>query len=493
MIRRIFCFLIIMMTSAFVSRAEHYYRLYLKDKPDSFLCNFSDRAEMRRSFQYIEYDSTDFVVSPLYLDMLRSENLKVVVTSRWLNAAVVCSLNGEKIEDDFWTRFDFVDSVKCVQNDIRPEKKLRRKMTIVKDEPRTRSLKDNCLIPHREIGLNVLHEAGFRGDGKLIAVLDGGFKNVDVLQSINKNVIGWHDMYSPDEDEYMLSEEPHGTQCLSILSADGSKDLYGAAPESMYYLIRSENSLSESPLEEDMWVAAAEFADSIGADIISSSLGYLTFDDESMDHSQDELAKGIVFISRGAEIATRKGMLVCVAAGNERQTDWGALDFPADVENVLTVGASNKDLIPAFFSSPGFLFPYVKPDMICRGEKAFFVDCETEGVCTGNGTSYATPLMAGACASLWSSMPKLSSLELLEIVRKSARSHSCPDSLGGRGLADIGLALGYLFEYNSIGNVEEKVEIECSSIFDLEGKILVKKQFGYFTVKNKKLLFVKER
>ena len=90
-------------------------------------------------------------------------------------------------------------------------------------------------------------------------------------------------------------------------------------------------------------------------------------------------------------------------------------------------------------------------------------------------------------------MPKLSSLELLEIVRKSARNHSCPDSLGGRGLADIGLALDYLFEYNSIDNVEEKVEIECSSIFDLEGKILVKKQFGYFTVKNKKLLFVKER
>lgn len=479
-----------MVTSAFVSRAEHYYRLYLKDKPNSNLCNLSDRAELRRSFQNIEHDSTDFVVSPLYLDMLRKENLIIVTTSRWLNTAVVCSLNGEKIEDVFWTRFDFVDSVKCVHNDVGPEKKVNGKKTTNKGESRTRTQDDDCLSPHREIGLNVLHEAGFRGEGKLIAVLDGGFKNVDVLQSINKNVIGWHDMYSPDDDEYMLTEEPHGTQCLSIMAADGSADLYGSARESMYYLIRSENSSSESPLEEDMWVAAAEFADSIGADIISSSLGYLTFDDESMNHSQVALTKGIAFISRGAEIATKKGMLVCVAAGNERQTDWGTLDFPADVENVLTVGASNKDLIPAFFSSPGFLSPYVKPDVLCRGEIAYFVDCETEEISVGNGTSYSTPLMAGACASLWSALPSLSSLELLEIVRKSSRNYSSPDSIGGFGIACFDSIFD---EYNAIENGSKKLEISNHSVYDLEGKKISKMSQNSFYVKNKKILFVGNR
>lgn len=479
-----------MITSAFASKAEHYYRLYLKDKPNSNICNFSDRAEMRRATQNIEYDSTDFVVSPMYLDLLTNENLRVVVTSRWLNTVVVCSLNKEKIEDDYWTRFDFVDSIKCVHNNIGPKEKVRRKKLISEVSPSLRVGEDNVLTPHQEIGLNVLHEAGFSGEGKLIAVIDGGFKNVDVLQSINKNVIGWHDMYYPDDDKYMLTEEPHGTQCLSIMSADGSSGLYGSAPESMYYLIRSENSLSESPLEEDMWVAAAEFADSIGADIISSSLGYLTFDDESMNHSQDALTKGIAFISRGAEIATKKGMLVCVAAGNERQTDWGTLDFPADVENVLTVGASNKDLIPAFFSSPGFLSPYVKPDVLCRGENAYFVDCETEEISVGNGTSYSTPLMAGACASLWSALPSLSSLELLEIVRKSSRNYSSPDSIGGFGIACFDSIFD---EYNAIENGSKELEISNHSVYDLEGKKISKMSQNSFYVKNKKILFVGNR
>lgn len=480
-------------TSAFASKAEHYYRLYLKDKPNSNLCNFSDRAEMRRAIQNIECDSTDFVVSPLYLDLLTNENLRVVATSRWLNTVVVCSLNKEKIEDDFWPRFDFVDSVTCVHNNIGSKEKQRRKKSISEVTSSLLTNEDDVLIPHKEIGLNVLHEAGFRGEGKLIAVLDGGFKNVDVLQSINKNVIGWHDMYSPDNDEYILIEEPHGTQCLSIMSADGSSGLYGSAPESMYYLIRSENSLSESPLEEDMWVAAAEFADSIGADIISSSLGYLTFDDESMNHSQDELTKGTVFISRGAEIATKKGMLVCVAAGNERQTDWGALDFPADVEDVLTVGASNKDLIPASFSSPGFLYPYVKPDVMCRGELAYFVDCETEGISTGNGTSYATPLMAGACASLWSAAPNLPSLELLNIIHRYGNNYFDPDKVGGFGIVDLGLAIDVIVNYDSIEKLDRHLKRNDVLSIDLAGNILPERLSGNFYIINKKLIFIRKR
>ena len=481
----------LMMLVTFDMSATYRYRLYLNGKPESELCHFSDRALSRREAQRIECDSTDYVVSPVYISALQQSGLKVVVTSRWLNTVVVGMPDGEAVEDEVWSQFDFLDSVVCVSTDADQIRKPKKKDWVTDASVASLSVVDNYMRPHKELKVTSLYDAGYKGQGKLIAVLDGGFLGADKQPSINKNLIGVCDMFEPTDSVYIFEEEEHGTHCLSVMSSDGSLKLLGSAPEAEYFLIRTECSQSETLLEEDMWVAGAELADSIGADLINSSLGYMTFDDPEQDHLHDELAKDVVFISRGAQIAASKGMLVCVAAGNERQTDWRAINFPADARDVLAVGALTKDLVPSAFTSPGFLSPYVKPDVACRGTNAFVLDPYSGNPAVGSGTSYATPLMCGACASLWSAVPTLTAMEVVDIVRKSAHNYDNPDILSGYGLPDFEVALELAKQVSCIEQIEEnRGENSFVGTYGLSGLKLNKGALPGFFVQDGKLYFI---
>lgn len=475
-----------MLFVALDASATHHYRLYLNGKPDSRLCNFSERAKDRRENQSIEYDDTDLEVSPAYISRLAEAGLKVVVVSRWMNTVVVCSEKEEGLDSSFWQDFDFVDSVLCVK---KPTQRTRTFSVARSERHYASDVTDDFMTPHKEINATALYDAGFRGQGKLIAILDGGYNRVNVYMSINKNVVGLKDMYNPGSGAMQETTDNHGTECLSIMSADGTMSLLGTAPEAEYLLIRTEEAETESPLEEDMWIAGAEYADSIGADLISSSLGYFAFDDESLNYKQSLLAQDIAFISRGAQIAATKGIFVCLAAGNERQSAWGAIDFPADAKDVLAVASVNPQLESSSFTSPGFLEPYVKPDVACRGEKSYFLNPETGRIENGNGTSFATPLMCGACASLWSAVPDLTSMQLLDVVRRSSSNFDSPNIFTGYGLPDFAKALSILNVETSFGSIVIEEAKNIDETYTLDGVCVSGSPGCGLFVKNGKIVY----
>ena len=420
------------------SRAEHRYRLTLDGKPGSDWTTLTSRAQERRVRQGIGRDSMDLEVSPLYLAELRAAGLQIVTKSRWLNTVVVMRKDGTEVDD--WSQLAFVTKVEMLTTTQRasvPEPAmadLRKANAIDSDDCSAPLTQVNALVP--------LYEAGYRGQGMLVAVLDAGFQNVDRWSWLMERVVGACDLYLPlSGQDRTYTADMHGSCCLSIMASPQSHGVWGTAQEAQYYLVRTETDRSETQLEEDMWVAGAELADSLGADVISSSLGYTTFDDDLDSHSVEQFCQGATQISRGAQAAACKGILVCNAAGNEGNKAWLRLLFPADVEEVLTVGGVTPQGTAVNFTSRGFLTPYVKPDVSARANHCYTVSTSGSAVSTGAGTSYATPLIAGLCASLWSAVPSLTAEQLREAVRQSASRWSAPDSIVGYGIPDFGKAL----------------------------------------------------
>lgn len=426
--------------------AEYRYRLMLDGKPDSQMTEFSDRAIERRQRQGIELDSTDLQVSPLYQQQLMEAGLKIVSRSRWMNSVVVMSPDGKAIDEDLWQTFPFVLSHEAVTTTQHANRapKFRQEEELLKGGINPGGL-ETCSAPMLELNAkSSLYDAGYRGQGMLIAVLDGGFKNIDKYSWLMNKVVGYYDMYAPQDTVSLFRNETHGACCFSIMGSSQSHGVFGSAQNADYYLIRTEANDCEVPLEEDMWVAGAEMADSIGADLISSSLGYYEFDNPFQKHTHSQFATNEVFVSQGAKIASRKGMLICNAAGNEADNSWKRIIFPADVEDVLTVGGTNPDRTPAYFTSRGFMTPYVKPDVSCRATSCYTVNANSSNGTASNdgaGTSFATPLMCGLAASLWSAVPELLPADIRQVIRESANQYAQPDSILGYGMPDFGVAL----------------------------------------------------
>ena len=303
---------------------------------------------------------------------------------------------------------------------------------------------------------------------------------------MNRNVVGGRDMYAAMRGEsYLYKDEMHGTCCLSIMASPLERGVCGTAQDAKYYLMVSESNESETQMEEDMWVAAVELADSLGADVVSSSLGYFTYETEFNDHNFDEFCQDKVVISRGANVACKKGMLVCVAAGNERNKSWVRLTFPADVEDVLAVGAVTPAGEVAYFSSAGFTVPYVKPDVMGRGTRCYVVTSRGGVSSNGQGTSYATPFIAGLCTSLWSAVPQLTAAQIRQVVRESASQYNEPDSLMGYGIPDFGVALEkarVLVEEMGIDEVRADVPRAEERGYDLMGRMVGRGARGGFRV-----------
>lgn len=455
----IICMVVMLLLLHDAAWAEYRYRLHLDGKPGSGYVALSERAQQRRDRQGIGLDSTDLVVSPLYLDALKDEGLRVVTMSRWLNTVVVMRPDGTAIAEESLMDLGFVTRIDTLTTTQRAS--ARRRTDPVDDAGIATGVipaGDNCTSPLRQVNAyKTLYEAGYRGAGMLVAILDAGFLDVDRWDWLKDRVVGTRDLYARNEEESQIyTSDSHGTCCYSIMVSPKSHGVCGTAQEADYYLIRTETVDSESELEEDMWIAGAELADSIGADVISSSLGYYEFDKGLVSHTQDEFAQGTAQISRGAEVACRKGMLVCNAAGNEGSNAWHRLLFPADVEDVLTVGGVNSSGAVTSFSSRGFTVPYIKPDVLARASQCYTINVNSStGAATssGAGTSYATPLMAGLCTSLWSAVPELTPAQLRDAVRQSASYYTRPDSIHGYGLPDFGEALRLAREWT--GHTDE--------------------------------------
>lgn len=421
----------------------HYsiYRLWLQDKkgtdftlrhPEKFL---SEKALRRRYKQNLQVDSTDLPISQRYLERIEKVGLHVIGGSKWNNTALVKVTDKKTLENISQLSFvKIADKVFEAPDSIVPEQR----ETIVVDSTAKFMVKTNSygLGKHQIEMLNglKLHEAGFRGDGMTIAIIDGGFQNVDKIPYFkNVNIIGQRDFVYPyNADVYGLGD--HGTMVLSDIGANVDSMFIGTAPHASFVLLRSEDGPTEYLVEEDWWVQAVEYADSIGADVISSSLGYFKFDDKSMNHQYREQNGNTAINSRTASRIASKGMILVNSAGNEGGRTWKRTNFPADARDILCVAALTADSVNATFSSVGPSYDgRVKPDIGAQGVNSTVID-GTGIITTANGTSFAAPISAGMVTCLWQALPERSAYEIMDLVRKSGSRADFPDNIYGYGV-----------------------------------------------------------
>ena len=295
----------------------------------------------------------------------------------------------------------------------------------------------NAINQIKMLETDQMHKQGFTGRGVLIAVFDGGFGEVNEVNSLkhlftNKKIIATYDVVRGNND--VFEDNPHGREVLSCIAAYEPTKIIGTAPEASFLLVRTEDVATETRLEEYNWLRAAEFADSCGTDIINSSVCYSFFDEADMNYNIKDLNGKTAIISQAAEIATEKGIIVVVAAGNEGNNSWKYIAFPADAPSVLAVGAVNSRGDICSFSSTGAPnSAQIKPDLVAQGQGVIVTHANNATTIT-QGTSFAAPLVAGFVACVWQAYPHLSAKEIKEMIRKSANQADNPDKQYGWGV-----------------------------------------------------------
>lgn len=339
-----------------------------------------------------------------------------------------------------------------------------------------------------------LHENGYLGTGITIAVLDAGFINVNNMQLFDSlrndgRLLAEKNFVIPGNNVYGMSD--HGTQVLSVLAGYQDTVYVGAAPKANYLLLLTEDDRQENIIEEYLWVMAAEYADSVGVDMINSSLGYIDFQTGNNNHTENDYGKTSTPINQAAKIASDKGILVVTSAGNEGTSSWGKLTFPSDQIEVLTVGSVDKEGNPSDFS--GFTqtaLSYVKPNVSAHGED-IYTSSSNNNYNENNGTSFATPLVCGLTACLLEALPGVPNSSIIEIIEQSAHLYSNPHVQMGYGIPDFSSTIEHIARINSEGESPFSIvpnpnrgeftltmnftdSIEDVSIYDLTGKELLK-------------------
>lgn len=418
------------------------YHIDLKDKvateyslkhPEKFL---SSKALQRRQKQNLQVDSTDLPVPEAYIKAIRQTGVKVLVTSKWENFVTV-SCNDTALIDQIRT-LPFVKSATKVWKTPANAIASSRRDTIINEltvNPDT--IYGTSYGQIHVSKADLLHEAGFKGQGMTIAVIDGGFHNFDRIPALdNVKVLGTKDFVESDAD--IFAESTHGLSVLSCMATNKPGVMIGTAPEASYWLLRSEDSDSEYPIEQDYWVAAVEYADSVGVDLINTSLGYNEFDDSSMDFKLRDLNGKHSVISRAASRLADKGMILVCSAGNSGNSVWKKITPPGDADNVLTVGAIvwQTGVIASFSSVGNTQDGRIKPDVVAAGVRADVINSHgSQG--KANGTSFASPIMCGMVACLWQACPTLTAKEVINLVRQAGDRAEFPDNIYGYGIPDM--------------------------------------------------------
>jgi len=411
--------------------------------PETYL---SQQAIVRRMVQGIAIDSSDLPVSSVYVSELKGYNLTIAHVSKWLNGAIV--LCDDALVISQLKQLPFVKTVEQTKGFANLSLAKQKLETIETLQTKSMNLSDygDALSQISTVNGLALHEKGYKGAGKLIAIIDAGFYHANSLPLIsqlfdNGQVIGQYDFVNPaGSSDELFDQYQHGMHVLSIIGGNGNGSYLGTAPDADFWLMRTEDAGSEFPIEADYWACAAEMADSAGVDIINTSLGYSTFDNSSFNLTYSQL-DGTSRISTAASMAVKKGMVVVVSAGNEGNRPWHYILTPSDARDVLTVGAMTVDSTLAAFSSVGPTADgRIKPDVVAMGHRCA-IQGVTGTVVLGSGTSYAAPVVTGLIACLWQALPGYSASEMIDLVKQSANSYTTPNSSWGCGIPDFGKAL----------------------------------------------------
>lgn len=421
------------------------FRVTLKDKhgtpytlanPKAYL---SDKSLARRSRQHIQVDSTDLPVNPGYISAIREQGVDVVGISKWNNTVLVRCTDAGLIKNV--GMLGFVSATRLVWTSPdsinRPSYRLKYHTEFNSWDTISQNRYGVTRQQVEMLGGVRLHNHGYRGRGVTVAVLDGGFMNADLIPCLKEaRVAGWHDFVVPASGN-VFKEMDHGTKVLSAMAVDVPYTFIGTAPDATFWLLRCEDNLTESLAEEDYWAAAAEFADSVGVDIISSSLGFHAFDNPADNYLYRQLDGHTALISRTASILAGKGIVLVNSAGNDGMAAWKKINVPADATDIITVGAITPEHRNAAFSSLGPTADgRVKPDVMALGSPA----CVITGrgtIIRDVGTSFSTPLVAGMVACLWQALPGKTAKEIIRLVIDSSDNRATPDNIYGYGVPDF--------------------------------------------------------
>jgi len=487
-----------------VTFTDKNYNSFSVDKPSKFL---STRAIERRAKQNIAVTKQDLPISDLYLHLIENTGAVILKKSKWYNAVLVQTTDATQIQTI--ENYLFVKSVKEIaaaanassinkfeiENTqmLAPQESFSADRTNVYDYGLS-------LNQANQIGVDCMHNSGFNGTGMVIAVLDAGFYNANILPAFdslraNNQILGCRDFVTGDTLVY--EDNQHGMMVLSSMGGNLPGRLVGTAPKAKYWLIRTEDAATETMQEEINWVVGAEFADSVGADIINSSLGYSYFDNTAENHTYADMDGNTTIITKAADWAASKGIFVCSSAGNSAGFPWFKITAPADADSILTVGAVDSAGFVTGFSSRGPTFDgRIKPNVAAKGYQSV-VAAPWGDILQGNGTSFSSPITAGAVACLWQANPTKTNMELLYAIQQSGNQAATPDTLIGYGIPNFctaNIILTGIHEntitqpivsvypnpfnsqltLNYVSSKNEKIKIQ---LFDISGRKIVEQQF----------------
>ncbi|MFD2200635.1 S8 family serine peptidase [Shivajiella indica] len=428
---------------------QNRYAVHYKYKPQDFFSLeepsffLTPRSIERRERHGIALDSLDLPVSQKYIDQLHPFVQEVLFHSNWLNASIVIADQGNMEEIKNW---DFVEKVELVAFGYVPEGRVSARVNGKSGINKNSKSNNNTIetpfdYQNSLLGIQEMHEEGYRGKGITIAVFDAGFPGVDQIPGFshlfeNNQLIGTRDFVHV-WNKNVYSKNQHGTNVLSLLASNDPEVLLAGAPEADYILCITEEVSTEYRIEEYNWVKAAEFADSLGVDIINSSLGYWDFDDSSMDYSLEDLDGETALISKGATVAGNKGILVVTSAGNYGNRGVSSITAPADAKGILSVGATDISMERASFSSQGPTADgRIKPEVSTYGEQVWLVR-STGNLGRASGTSFSAPQIAALAAGLWQAKPYWTKDELIERIMESSSLAENPDNLIGFGIPNF--------------------------------------------------------
>ena len=418
---------------------------YSISNPQAFL---TQRSIDRRNAQGIAITEQDLPVNPVYVTTVANAGVTVLTITKWFNGVTIFAADTSKLAAIRAMPFvqQVMKSPATGNTSYKAEDKFKKEIfsqvQVPLGSPKSTSVYDygGSFNQIHMLNGDLLHNMGYRGQGMVIAVLDGGFSNADVnpvFDSIRNNgqILGTKDFVNPGGNVY--GEAAHGAEVLSTMGGNMPGFLIGTAPKASFWLLRSEDVPTENIIEEYNWVCAAEFADSVGADVINSSLGYSEFDNPAVNHTCADMNGYTAPSTQGANIAASKGIFVVNSAGNTGGGAWTCVSAPSDGTDVLCIAAVDAGGGYAWFSSPGTIQGnYVKPNVAAQGYGTT-VAMPDGSIVTGSGTSFSSPVTAGMVACLWQSRPDVDRNTLMQAIQESASQYSTPDTLLGYGIPDF--------------------------------------------------------
>jgi subtilisin family serine protease len=500
--KKLYIFLLIFTTATVFSQEQDAW-VYFNSKPnaqfyfDSPLQMLSQRALDRRTNQNIALDSKDIPIEKSYINQVKSVvGVSVLAKSKWLNAIHV---RGTQAIINSLKTFSFVNKIDFADKSLNVTGKIAKAVRIRKTSKTSKTKIDyaygSSANQIQMLNGQKLHQQNYTGSGKIIAVLDAGFPGVNTAQPFqrlrdNNKILGGYNFVLRNPDFY--GGVSHGTSVLSTMGGYKDNSLVGTAPDASYYLFITEDDTSENPIEESLWVEAAEKSDSLGVDIINTSLGYFDYDNKAYSHTYSEMNGTTTFMSRGADIAFSRGMIIVTSAGNSGNSLDPHIAVPADAVSVIAVGAVNSAKSIASFSSIGPSFDNrIKPDVMAQGQSDVVSD-QFGNIVTANGTSFSSPIMSGMVACLWQAFPLKTNKEIRELILKSADRFASPNNQYGFGIPDFSLALTNALSLNAFSKndfivypnpVNDSISVSLPEGYD-EGSIFIYNVLGQKILEN---------